>query len=154
MMVGQNNAILSIFYEHLVLGYISLIERAILWGLAMHPDERPSSVAELQAELFAPSPVSRAVGRLFDREQPLAQFVRVNRGLLALIAALLLATTFVTARPATIPPPPTSTPSPTPAAAQTVPTATWAPTPKATATITPSPTATPRPSSTPVRRRQ
>jgi serine/threonine-protein kinase len=125
-------------------------ERAILWGLAMHPDERPSSIAELEAGLFAPSPVSRAVGRFFDREQPLAQFVRVNRGLLALIAALLLATTFVTARPAYIPPPATETPEPTPTATQTMPTATWVPTP--TSTDAPSPTATPRPSITPVRR--
>ncbi len=62
-------------------------ERAILWGLAMHPDERPADIAELQTELFAPSPISRTVSRLFGRDQPMAQYIRVNRGLLVLIGA-------------------------------------------------------------------
>jgi serine/threonine-protein kinase len=118
-------------------------ERAILWSLAMHPDDRPSSTAELQADLLAPSPVSKAVDRLLGQERPLAQFFRVNGVALALIAALLLAATLVTARPATIPPPPT----PTPTATVLVPTATSQPT--RTPTATPTLTLTPRPTFTP-----
>lgn len=78
-------------------------ERAILWGLAMHPNDRPSGVFELKAELLAPSPISRAVERLFDRDQPVARFVRLNRGLLGLIAVLLLASVVITARPMALP---------------------------------------------------
>ena len=100
-------------------------ERAIIWSLAMHPDDRPASIAELQAELLAPSPISRAIGQILDKEQPLAQFIRVNSGLLALIGALLLLAALITARPATLPPPPT----PTPTATQPVPTATRTPRP-------------------------
>lgn len=124
-------------------------ERAILWGLAMHPDERPANIAELQTELFAPSPIGRTVGRLFGRDQPLAQYIRVNRGLLVLIGALLLAAIFATARPGSIPPLPTATPTPT----RPVPTATWTMTPTPTSTLspTPSPTPTPHPSPTPTR---
>jgi serine/threonine protein kinase len=124
-------------------------ERAILWSLAMHPDDRPSSVADLKADLLAPTPVSRAVGRLLDGEQPLAQFVRVNRGLLALAGALLLAAMLVTARPATIPPPPTSTPTPTLTPTPTVPTPTATLPPTLTPTITLTPTPTRRPTITP-----
>jgi serine/threonine-protein kinase len=33
----------------------SQTEQAVLWSLAMHPDDRPSSIAELRAELSAPT---------------------------------------------------------------------------------------------------
>mgnify|MGYP001822232493 CR=1 FL=1 len=124
-------------------------ERAILWGLAMHPDERPASIAELKTELFAPSPIGRTVSRVFGRDQPLAQHFRVNRGLLILIGALLLAAFLATARPGTIPPTPTATPTPT----RPIPTATWTPSPSPTITLspTPSPSRTPRPVATPTR---
>ena len=119
----------------------------------MHPDERPSSVAELRTELLAPSPIGRAVGRLLDSEQPVAQFVRVNRGLLALIGILLLSATLITARPLTMPQAPTETPTvtatmpapiPTVMAEPSIPAATVTPRPKPTqvptATLTPQPT--------------
>jgi serine/threonine-protein kinase len=124
-------------------------ERAILWGLAMHPDERPANIAELKTELSAPSPIGRTVSRLFGRDQPLAQHFRVNRGLLLLIGVLLLAALLATARPGTIPPTPTATPTPT----RPVPAATWTPSPSPTITLspTPSPSQTPRPTSTPTR---
>jgi len=77
----------------------SQVERAILWGLAMHPDERPANIAEFQAELLASTPLSRAVSELLGREQPVVQFARANRVLLAIIAALLLAAAILTARP-------------------------------------------------------
>jgi serine/threonine protein kinase len=113
-------------------------ERIILWSLGMHPDERPSTISEFQAELLAPGPISRAVARIFDQEQPISQFVRLNRGLLAFIGVLFLAAAIITARPPDLPPPPTPTPTAT---------ATFTATP--TATATPQPTRTPRPTITP-----
>jgi serine/threonine protein kinase len=120
-------------------------EQAILRALAMHPDDRPDSIAELQVELLAPGPLSRTVSRLFDHERPISQFVRANRGLLALVAALLLLATLVTAQPSTIQPSPTPTPT---ATANLVPTATSTSSPTATLTLsvtpTPKPTIRPR----------
>ncbi|MGC9335266.1 MAG: serine/threonine-protein kinase [Anaerolineae bacterium] len=113
-------------------------EQAILWGLAMHPDDRPATIAELRSELMAPSVLGRTAARLFDRDWPFARLVRANRGLLAILGALLLAATLVTARPRDLPVPPTATPTPT---------MTIAPTP--TRTVTPQPTRTPRPTLTP-----
>jgi len=119
-------------------------DRAIIWALGMHPDDRPDSIAELKEELLAPGPVSRTMARLFDQEQPVAQFVRINRGVLGLIAVLLLAASLITARPAMLPPDPTPTPTVT-----LTPTATATITPTPTATNTPTPTFTPRPTATP-----
>jgi serine/threonine-protein kinase len=123
-------------------------ERAILWSLAMHPDDRPGSIAELQADLLAPDPLSRAFAQILDHGRPTTQFVRVNRGLLALIGALLLAAALITARPAPLPPLPTATPtiSPTPTLTITptaMPSPTSTPTPTHTPTNTPTPTVTP-----------
>jgi len=75
------------------------VERAILWGLAMHPDERPASVAEFRAELLTSATLSRVVSDLLGHEQPIMQFARANRVLLAIIAGLLLAAALLTARP-------------------------------------------------------
>ena len=128
----------------------SQTDQAILWSLAMHPDERPDTVAEFRSALLAPGAVSRTVSRLFDQEAPVSRFVSANRVLLGIVGAMVLAASLVTARPSTIPPPPTPTathtPTPTftPTATRT-PTPTFTPTPTATAmsTMTPSPTATP-----------
>ncbi len=93
----------------------SQVERAILWGLAMHPDERPASMAALRAELLAPDSLGSAVSEFFGREQPVAQFARANRVLLAIIAALLLAAIILTARSPLLEavlPPPTTTVTP------------------------------------------
>ena len=79
-------------------------EHAVLWGLSMHPDERPGSIAELRADLLAPSALSRAVARAFDQEQAIAQFFRGNAALVGFLAALLLMAALVTARPATLQP--------------------------------------------------
>jgi serine/threonine protein kinase len=119
-------------------------EQAILWSLAMHPDDRPPSIAELRAELLAPGPVGRVVSRIFDQERPVSLVIRANRGLLALAGALLFAAAFLTARPTYIPPEPTPTPT---ATATFTPTATTTATPKPT--ITPTPTVTATPSITP-----
>jgi serine/threonine protein kinase len=122
-------------------------EHAILWSLAMHPDDRPATVADLRAGLLAPGPFSRTVSHLFDHQRPISQFIRVNRALLALLAALLVAAALVTARPTNVPSPPTPTPTPT---ATLTPTATYTPT--ATGTAMPTPTVTSTPTITPTPR--
>jgi serine/threonine-protein kinase len=120
-------------------------EQAILWSLAMHPDDRPANIAELRSELMAPGVIGRTAARLFDRDWPVARFVRTNRALLGILSALLLAATLITAWPRDLPPPPTATPTPTVTVA---PTATRTPTPRPTHTPRPTPTATARPTPT------
>jgi serine/threonine protein kinase len=125
----------------------SQTDQAILWSLAMHPDDRPSSVADFRSVLLAPGPVSRTVSRIFDQEAPIARFVSTNRVLLGIVGALLLAASLVTAQPSMIPPPPTPTATPTatlsPTATHTPdPTCTLTPTATATSTMTPTPIAT------------
>jgi len=88
-------------------------DQAIMWSLAMHPDERPASVPEFRSELLAPGPVSRTVSKLFDEEAPVFQFVSANRVLLGIVGALLLIASLITARPSAIPPRPASTQTPT-----------------------------------------
>jgi len=88
------------------------VERAILWGLAMHPDERPASITEFRTELLASGLVSRAVSELLSHEQPVVQFARANRVLLAVIAALFLAAAILTARPPRLEAIPTTTVTP------------------------------------------
>ena len=120
----------------------SQTDQAILWSLAMHPDERPASIDEFRAALLAPGPVSRTVSRLLDHQAPFSQFISANRVLLGIMGALLLAAALVTARPSMIPPLPTPTATPTVTLA---PTATHAPAP----TYTRTPAATEKPSRTP-----
>jgi serine/threonine protein kinase len=115
-------------------------EHAILWSLAMHPDDRPASVAELRAELMAPGLISRAASRVLNREWAVAQFVQANRVILALLAVLLLAATLITALPRSLPPPPPPTLSPTPAATLQL---TGSPEPGTAATGTPALTVVP-----------
>jgi serine/threonine protein kinase len=127
-------------------------ERVILWGLKMHPDDRPATVAEFRDELMAPSAISRTAARVFDREGPFVVALRANQGIVALIGALLLAATLITARPANLPPQPTATPTATARYTTTpqatgIPTSTFTPipTPTLTPTITPTATITPTP---------
>jgi len=98
------------------------VERAILWGLAMHPENRPTTVAQLHDELRAPSALGRAVQEILDPDRPFAEFARVNRQLLALIAALLLAAAILTAWPPKVEPAGTTpTVQPSPAVTSTTP---------------------------------
>jgi len=102
-------------------------EHALLWGLGMHPDERPQSITDFRAELLAPSALSRTMARVFDQEQAISHFVRANAALLGFLAALVLIATLVTIRPAMLEPqaPPTAqvtatfSASPSPARTQT-----------------------------------
>jgi serine/threonine protein kinase len=132
-------------------------EQAILWCLAMHPDDRPTSVAALRAALMAPSTLSRVMTHIFDQERPMSQFVRANRRVLALIGVLLFAAALITSQA-----PPLRS-----ASTGSTPTAIWTPGPVATltsqptrtraliATATPTstrlPVATPTPTRTPTR---
>jgi serine/threonine protein kinase len=137
-------------------------ERAILRSLGMHPDDRPSSIAELKEELLAPGPVRRTVARMMAQEQSVSRFMRINGGLLAFITALLLASAFITARPYALPPPATTTPTPTVAPTPTstlgplpsVPAHVETPSPTPKPTMTPTPTRTVRPTRTPTSPRQ
>lgn len=117
-------------------------DQAILWSLAMHPDERPSDIYALRAALLAPGPVTRTVSRLFDNEAPVTQFISANRVLLGILGALLLIASLVTARPSTIPlPPTTATPIATYAPTEvTTPDLSITDTISATIPVSPSPT--------------
>ena len=117
-------------------------EHAILWSLAMHPDDRPESVADLRAALMAPGFISRAASRVLNREWAVSRFVQANRVVLALLAALLLAAALITAVPRDLPPPPPPTLSPRPESEMT-------PTPRVTGTPTREPTPTGRATRTP-----
>jgi serine/threonine protein kinase len=117
-------------------------DQAILWCLAMHPDERPASIDEFRSALMAPSAVNRTISRLLDEEAPVSRFVSANRVLLGILIAMLLFASLVTARPSMIPPAPTEPATPT---ATLVPTGTHTPTP----TLTPTATATASPTLTP-----
>jgi serine/threonine protein kinase len=91
-------------------------ERAILHALGMHPDERPASVAKFQAELFAPTPLKDVVTGIVGNERQWSMALRRNRGLVALVATLLLAAALLTARQPYL----SSRPQPTPPAAATL----------------------------------
>ncbi len=122
-------------------------DQAILWSLAMHPDERPSDIHEFRSALLTPGPVSRTVSQLFDQQGPVARFVSANGALLGIIAAMMLIALLVTARPSTIPPLPTPTVTPS---ATSVPTITKTPTASLVSfpSVTASPIMTPVPTRT------
>jgi serine/threonine-protein kinase len=117
-------------------------EQAILWSLAMHPDERPASIADLRASLLAPGPLSRTVTSLFDHDRPIPQFVRGHRVALSLVGVLLLAATLVTARPSLISPTP-ALPRPTMQAPGLLATSQPTLTPTPAVVATPEPTLSP-----------
>ena len=97
-------------------------ERAILAAIAMHPDQRPSSVAEFRAMLFptgvAPSPVvhNPIVPQIPSVVEDWPQAVQHNRGLIAAVVGLIALAIFVTIAVAPIgsSAAATSTPVPTP----------------------------------------
>jgi serine/threonine protein kinase len=104
------------------------VEKAIAHAMAMHPDDRPSSIAEFRAELFGrqATPLQvplRIIDRVMKRRASTYPYVtsdttwsdalRYNRLLLLLLGLLLALAVAVTALPAERPPvpnyPPTST---------------------------------------------
>jgi serine/threonine protein kinase len=94
------------------------IEQAILWAIAMHPDERPTSVAEFRQALLASSfrfPVF--ISRFVTPEGNWWSILEANLSLIALLVVLLITAVIVTVRSPEMPPP-TATPT-TPAAVST-----------------------------------
>jgi serine/threonine-protein kinase len=102
----------------------SATERAILAAIAMHPDQRPSSVAEFRAMLFptgvAPSPVAYnpIASPRSTAVEDWPRAMQRNRGLIAVVAGLIALAIFVTIAVAPIESSATAnpTPSPTPTA--------------------------------------
>jgi serine/threonine-protein kinase len=78
-------------------------ERAILWAMAMHPDDRPPSVEAFREELLSTGPLSlwpaSTTPRLLDQISPL------NRALAVVVAVLLAITVLSTLLSPTIPTP-------------------------------------------------
>ena len=102
----------------------STTERAVLAALAMHPDQRPSSVAEFRAMLVpsgaVPSPAAYdPIASLHPAVvEGWPRAMRRNRGLIAAVAGLIALAIFVTIAVAPLEPPTaTATPAPTPTAA-------------------------------------
>jgi serine/threonine protein kinase len=98
-------------------------ERAILAAIAMHPDQRPASVAEFRAMLFPtgviPTPVvyNPIAPRRPAVSEDWPRAVKHNRGLMAAVAGLIALAIFVTVAVAPVEPPAaTPTPAPTPIA--------------------------------------
>lgn len=75
-------------------------EKAILWAMAMHPDERPSCVAQFREELFSTSqgPGYLPTGAPTARAR-WGEAIRENAGLIALVFILLLLAILMTLRP-------------------------------------------------------
>ncbi len=91
------------------------VEQAIMHAIAMHPDDRPASVADFRAELMGKRPIQLPKGReitdwLADTAAPLRagnislsvwrETLWQNRLLLAILAVLLALAIGVTALPA------------------------------------------------------
>jgi serine/threonine protein kinase len=97
----------------------SATERAILAAIAMHPDQRPSSVAEFRAILFptgvVPAPADHhpiAPPRATAEDWP--QAVQRNRGLIAVVVGLIALAILVTIAVAPIESSAAATPTPAP----------------------------------------
>ncbi len=79
------------------------VERAILWAMEMHPDDRPASVAELRKELFAPS-LPDVVSQFIPAEDEWVSAARENRVLIAVALGLMLMALLVTMLAPKMPP--------------------------------------------------
>ena len=71
------------------------VERAILWAMEMHPDDRPASVAELGKELFARS-LPDVVSQFIPAEDEWVSAARENKVLIAVALGLMLMALLVT----------------------------------------------------------
>jgi len=79
------------------------VERAILWAMEMHPDDRPASVAELRKELFAPS-LPDVVSQFIPAEDEWVSAARENKVLIAVALGLMLMALLVTMLAPKMPP--------------------------------------------------
>jgi serine/threonine-protein kinase len=78
-------------------------ERALLRAMAMHPDQRPSSVAEYQALLFDRQSTGADSATSVATRAEWAQALQVNRWLIVATALLISAAVAVTLRAPTLP---------------------------------------------------
>ncbi len=97
-------------------------ERAILAAIAMHPDQRPSSVAEFRALLFSngatPTPVVHhpIAPPIPTQPEDWPWAVQHNRGLIAAVIGLIVLAIFITVAVAPIEPSAAANVTPTPTA--------------------------------------
>jgi serine/threonine-protein kinase len=78
-------------------------ERAVLWALAMHPDDRPSSITKLQDMLLATGPMG--AWPQLEGDQRIEHINPVNRVLAAAAIGLFVLALLVTLFSPTLPPP-------------------------------------------------
>jgi len=91
-------------------------ERALLRAMAMHPDQRPSSVAEYQTLLFDERSDDASNSPIVTTRAEWAQAIQVNRWLIAATAALVTAAVLLTLQSPALPVEPRDV-EPTPASA-------------------------------------
>jgi serine/threonine-protein kinase len=89
------------------------VERAILDAIAMHPDDRPASVADLQEMLLSSSPLPDPLSSLVPTEGEWRYALEQNRTLVVVALLVFILAFIVTLlSPATSPAQPTVSPSP------------------------------------------
>jgi serine/threonine protein kinase len=80
-------------------------ERALLRAMEMHPDQRPSSIAEFRAELLSQSPIAPALLSLSTADERMwAAALRENRTLITIALTLLVVALVVTLFSPPLPP--------------------------------------------------
>ncbi len=94
------------------------VERAILTGIAMHPDHRPANVEEFRAMLLPsgalpPVALNRPIGPAAIPTDDWRRAIQSNRALIAAVIGLIALSIFVTIATAPISPQATATPAPT-----------------------------------------
>lgn len=79
-------------------------ERAILWAMEMHPDKRPTAVADFRQALFGPGPGEGVISAAVDRSE-LSAAIGPNTWLVGLTVFLLFVALLVTLFPPSLPVP-------------------------------------------------
>lgn len=74
-------------------------ESAILWAMEMHPDKRPSSVAEFKEALLPSLPLSDALFQIPSEEKGWASAIRQNKALIVIAVILFLFSLIITLLP-------------------------------------------------------
>jgi serine/threonine-protein kinase len=89
------------------------VERALLDAIAMHPDDRPKSVADFQELLLSSTPLPEPLSHLVPTEGEWRHALQQNRALVAVALLVFILAFIVTViGPTSAPPQPTASPSP------------------------------------------
>ncbi len=96
-----------------------ITERAILAGIAMHPDQRPANVEEFRALLLPsgalpPLALNRSIVPAAPSAEDWRDAIRSNRALMAAVVGLIALSIFLTIAAAPLDTQETATPAPTP----------------------------------------